>query len=109
MIVLSVLVGAGKSIFFPVFLQPLATVVYITSMTTMWEKVIAALRSHVYSRLLMQKVRPHTRSCFAPNSFKLGLVSARLLQAAYILGTQLFYLHATFVNFVFTPSHLLVC
>ncbi|GAQ86233.1 ABC transporter [Klebsormidium nitens] len=36
--------------------EPLATVVYITSMTTMWEKVTASLRSHVYSRLLMQKV-----------------------------------------------------
>lgn len=101
------LVGAAKSIFFRVLLQPLATVVYITSMTTMWERVVAALRSHVYSRLLMQKVRPRTRSSFAPNSFNLRLVLACLLQAAHTAGTRLFLLRATSVNFVKSRGHLL--
>eukprot|EP00897_Mesotaenium_endlicherianum_P005049 jgi/Mesen1/4572/ME000232S03827 len=42
-------------------LEPLCTIAYVTSLYTTWERVMADLRSHVFRRLLVQKVEFYDR------------------------------------------------
>lgn len=52
-------------------LEPLLTVIFVTNMNIVWEKVMSTLRAQIFGRILIQKVKPNLSNF--PANFKLVL------------------------------------
>lgn len=44
-------------------LEPLLTVIFVTNMNIVWEKVMSTLRAQIFGRILIQKVKSNLSNC----------------------------------------------